>query len=147
MINSVEALVELHEGRRSRMYRDSLGYWTIGVGHLIDPAKGGGLPAPIVTALRDFDINESRTALVRSLSWFPRLSEVRQAVLIDMCFNLGPEPFDNDGFKDWPIFLGQVERGEYAAAARNMLSTKWASQVGARATRLATMLETNAWPT
>jgi lysozyme len=35
-----------------------------------------------------------------------------------------------------------VERGDYAGAAHNMLQSKWARQVGRRATRLAAMMRT-----
>jgi len=63
-----------------------------------------------------------------------------------MAFNLGPEPFDHDGIKDWPMFLKQVETGRYAEAAANMRSTLWAKQVGKRAERLASMMESGKWP-
>lgn len=35
--------LETDEGRVPHAYQDHLGYWTIGVGHLIDKRKGGGL--------------------------------------------------------------------------------------------------------
>lgn len=160
-------LTELGEGRRAKKYKDSEGYWTIGVGHLIDPRKGGSLPPAIEEELRrrDIDIWDDEpmpedlidklferdlalhsTLIVQLNPWIVNLDEVRQAVMIDMCFNLGPEPFDHDGFKDWPVFLGQVQRGEYAAAAANMLSTRWAKQVGVRARRLADMMNRGEWP-
>lgn len=146
MVNSARALIALHEGRVPHAYQDSLGYWTIGVGHLIDKRKGGRLPDAIIDALFDYDLAEKRRELSAARPWVAGLSDVRQAVLLDMAFNLGIEPFDGDGFKDWPMFIEQVKRGDYAAAAANMRSTLWASQVKQRAIRLAEMMETNQWP-
>ena len=147
MINNVRDLISFDEGRVSYAYQDSLGYWTIGVGHLIDKRKGGELPEHIIDALLDYDIKKHTDELFAVRPWAKNLDPVRQAVMIDMAFNLGIEPFDGDGFKDWPRFIGAVERGEYALAARHMRNSQpWASQVGRRATRLATMMETGLWP-
>lgn len=143
---SVAELITLHEKRVPAAYQDSLGYWTIGVGHLIDARKGGRLPDHIIDALREWDIAEATRELREDQPWTAQLDEVRHAALIDMVFNLGPEPFDHDGVKDWPMFLGQMQRGEWKAASDNMLSTKWAAQVGSRATRLSQMIRTGTWP-
>jgi len=113
---------------------------------LIDKRKGGRLPDHIIEALLEWDIHEHKTAMEKELPWVRQLSPVRQAVLLDMHFNLGPEPFDGDGFKDWPIFLRQVRDGQYRAAAQNMRATLWAKQVGRRADRLSTMMEKDQWP-
>lgn len=168
MILNLRDLLVLDEGRRAKKYRDSLGFWTIAVGHLIDPRKGGGLPWPIsdelmrrgidiwadeampedlIDALLDYDIREHTKLIEGCQPWVAQLDEVRHALMVDMCFNLGPEPFDHDGFKDWPMFIEQVRYGKYEKAAANMLSTTWAKQVGKRATRLAQMMSTGQWPT
>lgn len=139
-------LIELHEGRVPSVYQDSLGYWTIGVGHLVDKRLKGGLPDHIIDLLLDYDIETHSAELLKVLPWAASLSEVRQAVLFDMTFNLGIEPFDGDGFKDWPMFVSQVKEGAYDVAALNMLSTLWAKQVGPRAVRLAAMMKDDKWP-
>lgn len=139
----IKTLLELHEGRRKFPYKDTVGKLTIGVGFNLDDV---GLLDNEIDFILENRIEGVIVTLEKYLPFFNELDEVRQAVLIDMCYNLGPEPFDHDGFKDWPIFVGQVQDGEYAAASKNMLSTKWASQVGVRAKRLATMMETGQWP-
>jgi len=167
MINNLRSLLVLHEGRRNKIYPDSEGYDTIGIGHLLDVHKGGGLPRPIALELErrgidiysggampedliddlfDLDLHYHERMLLQFQPWIDQLDEVRRAVMLDMTFNLGPEPFDNDGFKDWPVFLRQVREGRYVDAARNMLSTLWAKQVKTRARRLARMMETGSWP-
>jgi GH24 family phage-related lysozyme (muramidase) len=61
----------------------------------------------------------------RRYPWIDSLDEIRQRVLFDMGYNMGPAFLDN-----WPIFVGQLRRGAWGAAADNMLSTKWAVDVG-----------------
>lgn len=139
-------MIELHEGRIPYAYQDSLKYWTIGVGHLVDERRGGRLPDHIIDALLDHDLEVTEKELDRALPWAKALDPVRRAVLIDMTFNLGIEPFDGDGNRDWPIFVGQVRDGLYEDAAHNMLSTLWARQVGQRARRLAEMMRSGQWP-
>lgn len=137
----VAALIELHEGRVPHAYEDSLGYITIGIGHLIDKRKGGSLPDEFIDALLYHDIEAHGRPLFEALPWAENLDPVRKAVLIDMAFNLGV-----NGLLKWPIFLSQVKAGQYEDASRNMLGTKWAGQVKTRAKRLAQMMLTGEWP-
>lgn len=137
---NVRELIELHEGRVPYAYSDSLGYLTIGVGHLIDQRKGGRLPEPIIDALLDHDIREHANELFATLPWIRDLDPVRQAVLVDMYFNLRRGLL---GFKET---LRHFEAGRWDAAADAMLDSKWATQVKSRATRLATMVRTGEWP-
>ncbi len=136
------------EGEKLTAYRDTLGYWTIGVGHLIDPAKGAN-PAPFGVDLRNggtitanqsealllAGVKEKAAELDRRLPWWRNLSDARQRVLLNMAFNLGV-----DGLLTFKNTLESVRTGDYAAAAKGMLNSKWASQVHARADRLATMM-------
>jgi lysozyme len=139
-------LLRLHEGCKPSAYQDSLGYWTIGVGHLIDARKGGTISEKVINQLLDDDIGDASRALAAALPWVDGLDDVRWYVLLDMTFNMGIEPFDHDGTKDWPMFVEQVRTGKYVAAANNMRSTLWASQVKGRAIRLAAMMESGEWP-
>jgi lysozyme len=141
MHQKLRNLLSLHEGRIPHAYQDSLGYWTIGVGHLIDKRKGGKLPEPIIDALLDHDIRTHSEPLYKALPWLTSLDEVRQIVLIDMSFNLGVV-----GLLKWKNTLAMIERGDYAAAARAMRGSLWAKQVKSRAVRLSRMMETGEWP-
>jgi lysozyme len=73
----------------------------------------------------------------RTLPWWRNLSPVRQRVLVNMAFNLGMV-----GLLTFKNTLGAMQNGSYAAAAAGMLSSKWATQVGVRAERLADMMRT-----
>jgi lysozyme len=133
-------LTAKHEGRVPSAYLDSLGFWTIGVGHLIDQRKGGKLPEHIIDALYEWDYDLHSTELFAELPWVNQLDEVRQAALIDMYFNL------RRGLLEFKKFLSHVQRGEWDDAATEMHASKWAQQVGMRAVRLAGMMRTGEWP-
>jgi lysozyme len=135
------ALLSLHEGRVNHAYQDSLGYWTIGVGHLIDPRKGGRLPEHIIDALLEWDIAIHWAELEEALPWVTKLDKVRQTVLLDMAFNLGVK-----GLLGFARTLAAIKAGEYQKAASHMLHSLWARQVKTRAVRLSKMMETGQWP-
>lgn len=117
-------------------YQDHLGYWTIGVGRLIDKKKGGRLRDSEIDFMLSNDIDDFEKQLIDALPWYSKLDGVRQRVLVNMAFNIGIAGLL--GFKNT---LAMIERGDYAGAARGMLASKWAGQVGDRAKRLAIMME------
>lgn len=140
------------EGEMLKSYKDSLGYWTIGVGYLLDPAKGGN-PAPFGKDLRNGgtitsdqsafllnkEIDEKQAELDRRLPWWRKLDDVRQRVILNMAFNLGV-----DGLLGFKNTLAMVQTGNYAGASAGMLKSLWAKQVGGRADRLSNMMKTGA---
>jgi lysozyme len=128
------------EGAESCAYQDSLGYWTIGVGRLIDPRKGGGLSNEEIDFLLENDIKTKTREVLLALPWMPRLSEPRQAVLIGMAFQMGMK-----GLLQFKRMLSAVEDGQYFEAAMEMLDSTWAKQTPARAARLAKQMETGEW--
>ena len=123
------------EGVKDYAYQDSLGYWTIGVGHLIDKRKGGKMPDVIIDMLLRYDIDEKIAELNERLPWWGFLDESSQRVIVNMAFNLGVE-----GLLKFGKFMDALKDGDRNRAASEMLDSKWAEQVGARATRLATII-------
>ena len=125
------AQLKRHEGVREYAYQDSLGYWTIGVGRLIDKKKGGRLRPDEIDYLLANDIQEACEGIRGALPWFDKLTVARQQVLVNMTFNMGLKGVL--GFKNT---LKMIENGQYDAAADAMLKSKWATQVGRRAVEL-----------
>jgi lysozyme len=80
-------------------------------------------------------------ALSLYLPWWGRLDEVRRAVLVVMAYNLGVA-----GLLKFHRTLAAVEAGDYEAAARGMLGSRWAQQTPARARRTAEAMRTGRWP-
>lgn len=130
------------EGRIPHAYYDSLGYWTIGVGHLIDKRKGGYLREHIIDLILDDDIADAVAHLDQHLPWWRTLSDARQRVLINMTFNLGigTATPPRKGLLAFQNTLAAIKTGDWDRAASGMLNSLWARQVGKRAERLAKMM-------
>lgn len=128
------------EGVEKSAYQDSLGYWTIGVGRLIDKRKGGRLRDNEIDFLLSNDIDEVEEALGARISFYKSLDEARRGVLLNMAFNLGVE-----GLLAFKNTLSLVGAGKYKEASVEMLKSKWAKQVGNRAIRLSKQMETGKW--
>jgi lysozyme len=135
-LSDLKAQLRRHEGVIDHAYQDSEGYWTIGVGRLIDERKGGKLRPDEIDYLLENDLKFLMADLDRVLPWWRELSENRQLVIADMVFNMGLK-----GLMGFRKALQAVQEGRWADAAREMLDSRWAAQVGSRAIRLADMME------
>ncbi len=129
--------LERDEGRVPYAYQDSLGFWTIGIGRLIDKRRGGGLSNEEIDYLKLNDIARFKRELDAKLPWWRDLDPVRQRVVVNMAFNLGV-----GGLLTFRNTLAHVQAGRYDQAAAGMLASKWAKQVKGRADRLAQMMRT-----
>ena len=138
MIAKLKQLLIEHEAEVNHAYQDSEGYYTIGVGRLIDEKKGGSISHDEAMYLLDNDIKEVIGQCDRAFDWFDDLDEVRKIVIINMVFNMGLS-----NFKDFKKTIGYIESGDYEEAAIEMLDSKWSSQVGNRAAELSQMMKTN----
>jgi lysozyme len=125
------------EGLRNFPYRDTTGNLTIGVGRNLSTA---GISNDEATMMLQNDVIRVTTELTQAFPWFPDLDSVRQGVLINMAFNMGPGGLS--GFHD---FLTCVEAEDWQGASTAMLDSLWARQVGARAERLAAQITTGVW--
>ena len=129
------------EGFVRHAYQDHLGYWTIGVGRLIDARKpGSGLRDIEIDFLLNNDVDDRISTLLKVLPWFQDLDDARQGVLVNMAFQMGIQ-----GLLGFTNTLKCVKEGRYKDAANGMLNSKWASQTPNRAKRLAKQMETGAW--
>lgn len=124
----------LHEGIRLKPYKDTVGKLTVGVGRNLSDK---GITKVEAMILLDTDIAEATEHCRKYIEFFNDLDDVRQRVLIDMCFNMGI--YGLMGFK---ATLAAVKQGRYEDAAEHMLASKWADQVGRRAQRLALWMRT-----
>ena len=138
MYNRPQLIKELmrDEGLRLEVYPDSVGLWTIGVGHLLGNEKRmTRITMDEATALLVADIGTAEDALDKSIPFWAELDDVRQRALMNMSFNLGNRLA---GFAKFRLALSV---GNWEQAKEQMLNSKWADQVGSRADRLAEMIE------
>lgn len=124
------------EGVRLRPYRDTVGKLTIGVGRNLDDK---GISLEESEALLDHDIAETVNALAARGYPSEPLSP-RYWVLVNMAFNMGVP-----GLMEFRHMLKAYREGDYATAAKEMLNSVWATQVGDRATRLSRQIEIGEW--
>jgi lysozyme len=122
-----------HEGYEKKPYVDTVGKITIGVGwNLTD----NGLPDEIIERLLDISINMAEAMLDARIPWWRKLDDARQAVVLNMAFNMGGKLFT------FVNTIAAIKRGEWEKAADGMRASKWAKQVGKRAEELARIMET-----
>jgi lysozyme len=113
------------------------GNLTIGTGHNL---TASGLSQKIRDLIRADDIANATVALESNFPWTMDLDPVRKGALLNMTFNMGIKRLAE--FKD---FLAKMQAGNFPAAAGAMLDSRWAKQVGARATRLSIQIESGFW--
>jgi len=129
-----------HESEVLHAYQDHLGFWTIGVGRLIDKRKGGGISKDESDYLLTNDINSRLADLNAKLPWFNTLNDPRKAVLLNMSFQLGMA-----GLLNFRNTLNKIQDGDFGGAADNMLKSKWAEQTPKRAQEMAEQMRKGKW--
>jgi lysozyme len=130
----LKTLLVKHEEYRQFPYSDTTGHLTVGIGrNLVDR----GVSITEAYYLLDDDIFYFSNKLTLFLKFFQSLNEARQIALIDMCFNIGVQ-----GLLGFTQMMLALESGDYQRASQEMLNSKWATQVGDRATCLANIILT-----
>jgi lysozyme len=105
------------------------GKQTIGWGHNL---TDNGLKPAFAEWLLEDDMDDAIVEMHARWPWAETLDSVRQAVLVNMIFNMGGRRLA--GFRK---MLAALQKKEYEQAAVEMLASAWAEQVGDRALRLA----------
>jgi GH24 family phage-related lysozyme (muramidase) len=127
-----EALLVLREGEKYKVYYDSLGKPTGGIGHLLLPSDGlvVGQTIPDAAVKRwfqhdgatamDYAVAQCKEAGITSQAFLPYLASV--------CYQLG-----GLWTKKFPNTWAMIVRGDYATAANVVPSSLWATQTPVRA--------------
>lgn len=136
MIDRLLKQLRRHEGFVPTAYQDHLGYWTIGFGRLIDERRGGGLTEAECEYLLRNDVLKCEAQL-ETITAFNKLDDVRQASLVNMCFQLG-----FNGLKAFKKMWSALERFDFETAADEALDSRWAKQTPDRALEIAAQLRT-----
>ena len=153
-MTDLEKLLVKHEGLELAPYYCPAGDLTIGVGRNLEAIGlsaeewerlfdgginhlGSGITADFAMFLLENDIVRVRNELDARYEFFGTLDKTRRDVLIDMAFNLGIVRFSR-----FRRMIAAIERMDYKTAAIEMMDSKWATQVGPRAKRLADMMRT-----
>lgn len=124
----------IDEGLKDKPYLDTVGKLTIGVGRNLHDV---GLSPDEIQYLLGNDIKRVEGDLDVALPWWRDMTEARQQVLANMCFNLGV-----GGLLGFKNTLAAMKAGRYEEAATGMRQSLWARQVGERSERLAKRMST-----
>ncbi len=133
MINeSLIKQLKEHEGLKLKPYKCTEGYVTIGYGRNLETNGISELEAELMLVR---DIQESIKFLDQLFPWWKRLSEQRKNVIVDMHFNMG-----STKLIEFHKMIDAIVNEDFWAASSEMLNSKWAKQVGARALKLSAMM-------
>lgn len=133
-IDSIMENLKIEEGYMATCYFCTAGAHTVGYGRNI--SEGGvGISEEEATVLLKNDVIRTIDEVRQRWPWFDDLNKSAREVLVELCFQLGAPRLS--GFVKC---LAALEAGDTATAAAELLDSKFASQVPARANRLANKL-------
>lgn len=127
--------LEVDEGRVPYAYQDSEGYWTIGVGFLIDKRLGGGLRDDEINYILNNRVEEALVTAQRLVKNFDSLTDNRKVVILSLAYNLGYTKLAK-----FVNTLKAVNEGRWEDAANGLYNSLWYVQVKDRGKRLVEMM-------
>ena len=140
-IQQCKAEIKRHEGEVLEIYMDSLGYKTLGVGHLCQPNDpeyswevGTSVSQEVVDMYYEDDFDKHYKEAIHvfgNQEDFYKLPEKIQHVLVNMCFNLGGSRLSK--FRN---MLQACRQNDWQEMARQMQDSRWFYQVGRRSLEL-----------
>ena len=128
--------VKMNEGFSPTMYKDTEGIWTVGIGFNLEE----GFTMEECMLILDHRLGNLVDNVARAIPSYNRLDSVRKIVLVDMAYNLGIR-----GLLKFRKMLAAIQRRDFEDAAKELLNSRYAAQVGGRAQRNARMMETGEW--
>jgi lysozyme len=137
-IDEITDRLEIEEGFSATCYTCSANQHTIGFGRNIDPSGGMGISEAEAGMLLRNDV-ERTIGECKRWSWFDDLDPARQSVIVQLCFQLGYPRLSN-----FNRMLTAMSEKNYYTAAAELLDSRFAEQVPARANRLADKLRGDA---
>ena len=129
LLNSIKH----HEGFRSKVYKCSLGFDTIGYGSAI---KDLVLDEDIASLILERKVDKLIKELDKKFDWYGDLPEEARDDVTEMCYQLGVTAFSK--FKKTISYL---KDGEWADCAYEMLDSLWARQTPQRAKELSNRIK------
>ena len=120
--------VKESEGFRSRVYKCTQGYDTIGYGFAIKDLE---LSEEVSEIILKEKLDKLKEGVDRNFKWVKNMPEKGQDVIYEMCYQLGIV-----GFSKFKRTISLLQLQDYSGASREMLNSKWARQTPNRAKKL-----------
>ena len=149
-------MLAFDEGLKLTVYTDTLGYWTVGIGHLLTKVKdkataiavldklvgrktNGVITEAEARSIFQKDVNEAVRGIHSSTILSPiydKVSDIRKMAIINMVFQMGVK-----GTESFKNSLTLVSNSYYTQAANNLRKSKWYKQTPNRAERVIKVLQ------
>lgn len=138
MYEELKDRIKEHEGFRNVVYKDSLGFATIGYGHLVkedDPfVEGHTYSQKLLNDYFEIDFTNAVVGAERLLG-NQAMNYKAKCVIIEMVFQLGMT-----GVSKFKNTLKAVKKEDWDTAADEMLDSVWAEQTPERANELSSTM-------
>jgi lysozyme len=123
--------IKRHEGYSKKVYKDTLGYDTIGIGFLVSSLE---LDEDVCDTILERRLIKNERVLQNKLPWYIDKPQLVKNILQNMYYQLGNRLFD------FVKTLHYIEHSKYRAGAVEMLDSLWAKQTPNRAKELSKTL-------
>ena len=137
--NDLKARIKKHEGYRDTIYKDSLGFSTIGYGHLVLQTdryeKGVTYRKKDLEKVFDTDFNTAKSNANQLIEGLP-IHHQAKCVIIEMVFQLGM-----GGVSKFKKMWKALKQNNYKIASEEMLDSRWAKQTPKRAEELSNVMK------
>ena len=124
---SLIADIKKHEGYSKKVYKDTLGYDTIGIGFLVSSLE---LDEDVCDIILERRLASNEKVLQRKLTFYRNQPREVQNIIQNMYYQLGNKLFN------FVKTLHYIENGKWRAASMEMLDSLWAKQTPNRAKEL-----------
>lgn len=128
----LKAQLKIQEGYKLYPYTDTVGKITIGVGRNLTDV---GLSKEEVNILLDHDIDRAESSL-SAYDFYKNSPPSVQLILLNMCFNMGI-----NSLLKFKSMIAYIIHDDFENASIEMLDSKWATQVGDKAIKLAKIMK------
>ena len=129
---SLIADIKRHEGYSKKLYQDTLGYDTIGIGFLVSSLE---LDEDVCDIILERRLVKNELVLQRKLTYYHGLPQEVKNIIQNMYYQLGNKLFN------FVKTLHYIETGNFKAASIEMLDSLWAKQTPNRAKELSKEME------
>lgn len=156
-VNHLDASILVNEGFCANPYKDTVGKWTFGEGRCLETSPLTGvewkrlldsneISVTVTKAGSQYMVDEIVAACVAQcrnhLPNWGALDDVRQNAIIEFCYQCGSA----DALVKFGTLASLLAQGDWAGAAADVLTTRWAAQTPHRAERFNAMITSGEWP-
>tara|TARA_R100001126_G_C4730235_1_gene103504 strand:+ start:84 stop:512 length:429 start_codon:yes stop_codon:yes gene_type:complete len=138
-MEEIKSRIKEHEGFRDTVYSDSLGFATIGYGHLVLPSdnfvEGTTYPKKMLEEVFDNDFKIAHDSANELLADIEH-NYIVKGVIIEMCFQLG-KPRVMKFKKMWEA----LKNNDLETASKEMIDSNWHKQTTKRCESLANVMK------